>query len=222
MGIVPLGGVQGSEDQEFEAAASSLMEQDYCILDGFLPEPSCELLLRSLRDKHQSGEFKKAGIGKGAEFHQNVGIRGDEIFWLEREGAASGVAAFMDKMEAMIAYFNRTCYTGIRDYEAHFAMYPPGAYYSRHLDQFRHNDNRRFTFILYLNFGWKPADGGTLKMFLPDRNGEEKVVEVDPIAGRLVCFRSAAIPHEVTMTHKTRYSVTGWWLSLEKGISFLR
>jgi SM-20-related protein len=204
----------------FEDCVASLMDRDYCVADDFLDAADSRRLLEQLLEMHGQGRFKKAGIGRGGDFQRNATIRGDEILWVEKQGDGGALAQFLDKMEAMIAYFNRHCFTGIRDYEAHFAVYPPGTYYHRHLDQFKANDHRRFSFILYLNADWEPAHGGELRIYLPDAEGETSM-DIAPVAGRVVCFRSATVPHEVLTTHVPRYSITGWWLDRDKALGFL-
>lgn len=203
-----------------DAVATSLMEQDYCVLDHFLDPQHCHILLQALLGHYQGGKFKQAGIGRGHAFQHNAHVRGDEISWLEKGELDTATTSFLDHLETMIAYFNRKYYLGIRDYEAHFAVYAPGTYYHRHLDQFRGNSHRKFSFIVYLNVDWLPAHGGMLRMYLPGDKGET-IVDIEPIAGRLVCFRSSVIPHEVLLTHHPRYSITGWWLDREKGLGFL-
>jgi SM-20-related protein len=205
----------------FEQIVTSLMDSDYAVVDDFLPQNACAALLQSLIDKHDQGQFKKAGIGRGGDFQHNESIRADEILWMDKQKFDDEIQQFIDQLEALIEYCNRNCYTGIRDYEAHFAVYPSGAYYKRHLDQFKGTDSRRYTFIFYLNFGWVPAHGGMLRMYIPE-NQSETMVDIAPIAGRFVCFRSANIPHEVLKTFHPRYSITGWWLDQEKPLSFLR
>jgi SM-20-related protein len=204
----------------FEPMVASLVEQDYCVADDFLDRGECKRLLERLLEMHAQGQFKKAGIGRGGDFQRNAGIRGDEILWVEKSEESTALAEFLNKMEAMIAYFNRHCFTGIRDYEAHFALYPPGTYYHRHLDQFKGNDHRKFSFILYLNADWEPEHGGELRLYLPKEEGEVSV-DIAPVAGRVVCFRSSTVPHEVLTTYVPRYSVTGWWLDRKKDLSFL-
>jgi SM-20-related protein len=205
---------------EFEKAVCALMEQDYCILDDFLDPSDTQGLLDALQQKQQSNPFKPAGIGRGTELQHNPAIRGDEIMWLENNETEARIRRLLDKVEGMIAYFNQSCYAGIRDYEAHFAIYPPQAYYHLHLDQFQGSGHRRYTFILYLNFDWKVEHGGCLRIHPGPRDGGT-VIDIAPVAGRFVCFRSNAIPHEVLVTHRHRYSVTGWWLNQEKTLGFL-
>ncbi|MBL0015571.1 MAG: 2OG-Fe(II) oxygenase [Bacteroidetes bacterium] len=209
-----------SSEELFETIVSKLMAEDFAIVDDFLDESACRVLLECLVGRQKIGQFRQAGIGRGAEFAQQQTIRGDEILWLEKEDSEPVIQQFMERMESLIAYCNRTCFTGIRDMEAHFAVYSEGAYYHRHLDQFRGNGNRKFTFILYLNFDWQPSHGGCLRMYLP-QGDTEIAMDIAPQAGRLVCFKSDAIPHEVLPTHALRYSITGWWLEREKQLSFL-
>jgi len=42
-----------------------------------------------------------------------------------------------------------------------------------------------------------------------------------PVAGRLVCFRSDIIEHEVLPSKKERLSITGWMLDQEADLKHL-
>ena len=75
------------------------------------------------------------------------------------------------------------------------------------IDQFKKDDHRKLSVICYLNHDWKDECGGQLRMYLPDGNRE-----VLPVAGRLVCFRSDQIEHEVLPATRDRFSLTGWIL----------
>ena len=74
------------------------------------------------------------------------------------------------------------------------------------MDQFRDQGNRVFSLILYLNKDWKPADGGQLRVY----NDDGTFYDIQPIHGRVVCFRSDQILHEVLEANKPRISLTGW------------
>jgi SM-20-related protein len=89
--------------------------------------------------------------------------------------------------------------------EAHFAVYPRGAFYSRHLDQFKEHSNRIFSVILYLNEQWQDGQGGELRVFT-----DHGAVDYARLFGRLIIFRSDAVEHEVLETFETRISLTGW------------
>ena len=102
---------------------------------------------------------------------------------------------------------NRRLFLGLEDFESHFALYPPGAFYLRHLDRFRDDDRRMVSAVVYLNQGWLPEHGGHLRMYL-DGNVDYDVL---PIGGCLVVFLSGEIPHEVMPATRDRLSLTGWF-----------
>ncbi|MEH6367338.1 MAG: 2OG-Fe(II) oxygenase, partial [Pseudomonas marincola] len=92
-------------------------------------------------------------------------------------------------------------------YESHFAFYPAGAFYKKHLDRFRDDDRRTVSVVLYLNEQWQDDFGGELRLYLPD--GETR--DVRPEAGSLVVFMSADMPHEVLPATRERLSLAGWF-----------
>ncbi|HAH37000.1 MAG TPA: 2OG-Fe(II) oxygenase, partial [Algoriphagus sp.] len=104
----------------------------------------------------------------------------------------------------------RRCFLGLKSFEGHFARYPIGSFYKRHLDQFQQVPYREVTVILYVNDQWTEADEGALRMYLPNPDGTERIEDYLPMPGRLVVFLSAEIPHEVLPTKKERNSITGW------------
>ena len=116
---------------------------------------------------------------------------------------------FLHLIESFIKYLNMSCYTGITDYEFHYAIYEPGSFYKKHKDQFRDNTQRQFSMISYLNEDWQDHDGGELKIY--KSMGEEKIV---PALGKTVFFKSNELEHEVLETNRPRLSLTGW---LKKG-----
>jgi SM-20-related protein len=205
----------------FEAVIEGLSERGYAVADNFLPKADCKRLLERQLELTKQNQFSRAGIGSGSDFQRNAEIRADKIKWLDASDDNPPTQLLLKRIQSMIDYFNRTCFTGIADFEVHFATYPVGGYYKRHLDQFKGNDHRRFTFILYLNSDWKETEGGALRMYLPTETGET-TIDVLPLEGRIVCFRSNEIEHEVLPTFRERHSVTGWWLDRDKIFSFLR
>jgi SM-20-related protein len=95
-------------------------------------------------------------------------------------------------------------------------VYPEGSFYKRHLDQFKKDDHRKLSVILYLNADWKDEQGGQLRMHLPD--GPKDFL---PLAGRLVIFRSDEIEHEVLPATRERLSITGWVLDRLAGLKHI-
>lgn len=126
--------------------------------------------------------------------------------WLE-PGLAPATDGFLSMVEQLRLHLNRHLYLGLAEYEGHLARYGPGAGYRKHLDRIKGSDARVITLIAYLNPGWTHADGGQLRLLLPDRN----TVEVTPSAGTLVAFLSGDYWHEVLPGWRERWAITGWF-----------
>lgn len=193
----------------------------YAILDGFL-KPEDVLCIRKHMDHlYREGDFKEAGIGTVHQYQVNPAIRKDWIHWINPGQPDVSTELFIQQLRRLMDMLNRLCFLGLKDFEMHYAMYPAGAFYKRHLDQFKISDHRRLTFICYLNSGWQISDGGLLRMFLKNKEDGETPYPVAPIAGRLVFFRSDEIEHEVMVCQRQRYSITGWMLDQLNELTFL-
>ena len=192
----------------FESIISQILKQGYGILDGFLSEDEIAALNQSFLSHYEAQEFKQAGISKGHDVVKN--IRGDEILWLERTNADTTETIFLDRLEQFMGYVNYTCFLGLRSYEIHYASYPVGTYYKRHLDKFRNDSGRKLSFICYLNQSWQADNGGELVLYLPD--GDKTLL---PLGGRLVVFESDKIEHEVLAANRERRSLTGWLRNID-------
>lgn len=190
----------------FEAIADGLAEHGYAVIDQFLSQQEVGAIL-DLEELRDTANMKRAGIGNSQSLQVQEGVRGDYINWLDRETAPQPVKVYLTRLDELIAFLNQSLYLSLKDYEAHFTIYPPGTFYKRHLDQFKYDDHRRLSVICYLNPDWKEAEGGALRMYLLD-----KTLDVLPEAGRLVCFRSDIIEHEVLPATRERLSITGWML----------
>ena len=193
----------------FESLIDGILETGSGVVDSFLAPGEVAILRNRLRQRQAAGQFREAGIGNGQAAIEKA-VRGDEILWLEATTAAPEEAAFLERIDQFIGYVNRTCYLGLRDSELHYARYPVGTFYKRHLDQFRADSKRKLSVICYLNDAWQPNDGGQLAVYLPQPNGPEQTMLIDPIGGRLVCFDSGLLEHEVLPATRERLSITGW------------
>ena len=71
-----------------------------------------------------------AGIGKHFDFQRNLEIRGDVICWIEEDTDDPFEQEFLDQMRRFVEHLNRTCYTGIRSFEFHYALYEAGSFTS--------------------------------------------------------------------------------------------
>ncbi|WP_200974149.1 2OG-Fe(II) oxygenase [Echinicola sp. 20G] len=201
-------------ENELELIANQLYEKGWCITDHFISDDFRKELLQEQQDILSHGQFRLAGIGKGDNFKVKTEIRSDKVFWMDHTSLTLLQTKYWELMSELSRAVNQRCFLGLRSFEAHFAMYPPGSFYLRHLDQFQNVKYRVVTVILYLNDEWTEEDGGALRMYLPMEEGEEKL-DVYPKGGRLVAFLSGEIPHEVLTTNKERVSITGWFRDIE-------
>ena len=198
----------------FESLISGMLETGYGVVDSFLSPDEVIALRTRLQERQAAGLFREAGIGQMANCNGQVSVekavRGDEILWLDADTATPEEVFFLERVNQFIGYVNRTCYLGLRDSELHYARYPTGTFYKRHLDRFRSDSRRRLSVICYLNDNWQPNDGGQLTIYVPETNGTEQSIRIDPIGGRLVCFDSGLMEHEVLPATRDRLSITGW------------
>jgi SM-20-related protein len=201
------------QEQQFETLIEGILANGYAICDDFLEQSAVDNLLKTFALRYQEGKFKTAGIGKQSEVMQSSAIRGDEILWLETNSTDLAERVLLDKNQAFVNYLNQTCYLGIVNTEIHFAKYDIGKFYRRHRDTFQAQKGRILSVIYYLNVGWTPAKGGNLIIYT-QKDNIETAISIDPLAGRLVCFESEKLDHEVTEAFAERMSVTGWLLNL--------
>lgn len=205
----------------FDQLADMLSEKGYGVIDHFLSNEEF-LQIKEVADSHkEEGNFKKAGIGTAQDFQIDKQIRGDYIRWIDPAKAAAATQVYLGRMRELMQYINRTCFLSLKDVELHYTVYPVGTVYKRHLDQFRHDDHRRLSVICYLNQDWQPEHGGQLRMYLPQADGSEEIVDILPAGGKLACFRSDLIEHEVLPASRERYSLTGWMLDQHLELTFL-
>ena len=196
---------------ELEAIASELATQGWAMRRGFISHAEVAELRERLATWWEEGELRHAGIGRGATFQVREDIRGDYVRWLDFSTGGTFSAFHDEHIEPLRAAVNRHLMLGIFEYEAHVTVYPPGAFYKRHVDQFQGAAHRKLSVILYLNDeGWSADDGGQLRLFIPADDGE-KIVDVLPEGGTLVVFLSHEIAHEVLPTKRERFSLTGWF-----------
>ena len=191
----------------FEKLVDGLADHGYAVIDNFLSKQEVEAILEVADFRNALLQFGKAGIGKHQNKQINEAIRGDYIQWIDKEKCAPPISLYLNKLDELTQYINQTLFLSLKDYEVHMTVYPAGSFYKRHLDQFKADDHRKLSIICYLNPNWKEEEGGQLRMHLP---GDTK--EILPIAGRLVCFRSDQIEHEVLPGTRERLSLTGWIL----------
>lgn len=176
----------------------------------FLSPALTRELAEECRRRAANGQLTPAGIGRGDAQQVREGIRGDHTDWLE-PGQTAACDRYLALMDELRQQLNRQLYLGLEDFECHFALYPPSTFYQRHLDRFRDDDLRTVSAVIYLNEDWHDTDGGQLRLYLNDGEGGERALDVQPQGGRLACFLSANVPHEVLPASRERLSLTGWF-----------
>jgi SM-20-related protein len=191
----------------FDSIADQLAEQSYAVADHFLSEAEVDAIIAPEIFEQQVPTFKKAGIGQRQNHQINEDVRGDYIQWLDKAAAPGPIALYLARAYELMTYLSQTLFLSLKDIEIHKTIYPPGTFYKRHLDQFRRDDHRRLSVICYLNRDWKEENGGQLRIYR-----SEGLVDILPCAGRLVCFRSDRLEHEVLPSTRERLSLTGWLL----------
>lgn len=190
---------------------NDLEQQGWSVQEHFFDAELIQQLSETLNSLQQQGNLKQAGIGRKKDFHIEQLIRSDEISWFDYQNINAAQKQFLTIAQKLKDAVNQQFYLGLFELEVHFALYPPGAFYKRHLDQHQNQDTRVLTLITYLNEDWHDEDGGQLQIYL--KNGQ--TVSVSPKAGTLVCFFSADFEHEVLPAKRERASLTGWFRKRE-------
>lgn len=195
-----------NNDVIWEERFDQLAEQDYVIIDNFLPTGVLDSVIEYFHVLIAKDAFKKAAIGKTGTEKIIEEVRGDYTYWLKK--TTDPLPELFRVIEETKALINRFCYLSLADFEFHFAQYPEGSFYKKHLDQFTGRNNRMISMIVYLNDGWTSEDGGELQVYPKN----QPILKIAPLMNRCVMFRSDTLLHEVLTAHKPRKSLTGWML----------
>jgi hypoxia-inducible factor (prolyl hydroxylase) len=190
-----------------------LDQYGFCVIDGFIGETRGHLISDEVRALYDSGAFEDGLLTSQA--HLQTAVRGDRVYWLERETADQFVnvrklLTLCDNMFLLLrghlGPYNITSRT-----KAMLACYPgEGRGYRRHVDN-PNQDGRCITCIYYLNDNWQAkTDGGVLRIS-PTRLADQ-TIDLEPQLDRLLLFWSDhRTPHEVMPANRNRYAVTVWY-----------
>ena len=191
--------------KNFDELIDSFIENKVGLSENFLNDTLAQHLKDNLNNLYDKGKLRSAGTGNDLVVVQDKRFRSDVIYWLHRKHNDKHENDFFDLVDSFVNYMNSTCYTGITGYEFHYTLYPEGSFYKKHLDQFRNNNSRKYSMIMYLNADWEAADGGELCITQDDH-----FQMISPQNGKAVFFKSNEMEHEVLVTNKPRMSITGW------------
>nr|WP_068887550.1 2OG-Fe(II) oxygenase [Pedobacter panaciterrae] len=192
-------------ENTFNCLIDSFIDQHVGIDKHFLSEGLAADLKENLISLYSNKMLLSAGTGNDKTIRHNSEVRGDRIYWLDRDHDTPCENAFFILMDNFVKYLNETCYTGITGYEFHYTLYEKGSFYKKHLDQFQNNDSRKYSMIIYLNTNWILADGGELCI-----HHDDHLQNISPENRKGVFFKSDELMHEVLLTHQPRMSITGW------------
>ena len=193
-----------------ETIINHLADQGYAVIENFLPGQEIKALSHHAKSLRKNGEMHKAGTGLSKQNTNNSILRGDFIHWIEASQACKIERIYLGAMSSLQQAINQSFFLGLFELESHFAIYPPGAGYQKHLDQFIGRNERKVSCILYLNEDWTKDDGGALRMYL-DQKDEKNYIDITPQGGTLVVFLSEEFLHEVQPAKRERISLTGWF-----------
>jgi SM-20-related protein len=192
-----------------EQIVAQLAEQGWCVVKDLFSLSEINALRAACLAEWEDGRFHQAAVGRATGAARRSEIRSDSVLWLDEQSHLPAVSRYFDTMDSLRVEINRGLYLGLSELEAHFAVYPAGSFYQKHLDRFRDDDARTLSAVLYLNQDWPEAAGGKLRLYLdPDC---QRSVDICPEAGTLVLFLSDRFWHEVLPATQQRLSITGWF-----------
>ena len=191
--------------QDFDILIDSYLQNNIGIDTLFLSDELSLGLQQNMLDLQKENKMIAAQIGNDALKDRQQTMRSDKIYWMDKSHDNAFENEFLQLAENFIRHLNQTCYTGINDYEFHYALYEQGSSYKRHKDQFKNDSNRKYSLISYLNNDWTDMDGGQLCVY---QHGE--VQKILPHRRTAVFFKSDEMEHEVQLANRARLSITGW------------
>ena len=195
------------EQIQFEGLIQGLIDNEYGCCNDFILPITVAGLRANIQVLSKSENMKPSGFGNKEDFQKDKSIRGDKINWIGEQSSDQFELIYLKKIEKFILYLNKTCFTSIINFESHYSSYEKRSFYARHLDQFKNEKGRKYSIVLYLNQDWKEEDGGLLSLY-PKKG---KQINISPLGGRMVLFRSDEMEHEVHASFtRERRSITGW------------
>ncbi|KHD86984.1 MAG: hypothetical protein OM95_16925 [Bdellovibrio sp. ArHS] len=187
-----------------------LAQNNWALSSALFTREFCQKLAHECQKLYAEGALQKASIGHGANKGVHAEIRGDFTRWIEESSATPLQQELLSELQLLLQKLNQSFYLGLKRFEIHFALYPPGAGYDKHIDNHRGSGARKITFILYLNENWQKGHGGELSLYEPDQENT-LITQVEPHLGTVVLFRSDLFPHQVEKSFQPRLSITGWF-----------
>ena len=204
-----------SASTRFEAAlVDGLRGSDAVRVEAAFPPARIVALQAEAERAHAAGAFAAARIGRARD--ADPALRGDALCWLDSLDDAPEAIALLAELDALRVVLDHALLLGVAEVEAHYARYPAGTHYARHLDRFHAaagrddapppGGERVLSLALYLNESWRDEEGGALRLY----DGAGRGHDVLPRGGDLVAFLSDRVAHEVLPATRARWSVAAW------------
>jgi len=193
-----------------------LNQEGYLIKDRFLGDHESVVdVNKEAVDLFDKGSFRQSKMSHGKEAWTDNKVRGDSILWLNNRSDYRQHYPFLYnllcRMDTLRLELNKACDLRSEHTQTHLAVYPGGgSRYFRHLDASSSGSKRRLTMLYYMNYEWKPIDGGQLRMYLPKADHHVAIKDVDPIGDRLLLFQSRTVEHEVLPAFSNRFAMSMW------------
>jgi SM-20-related protein len=215
-----------------------LSTKGFVIVPDFLPQEMVDELRDDILKLRTGSAFREAKIGQDNTNNLNKSIRIAETCFIGRNRPEltriTGDNSVRDRSSGLYDILDGLCDSLVdlcwKESEAKldksltellYAYYPTGGFYRRHRDAIPNSASvlRKYSLLLYLNRdGWDPErDAGQLRIHL-DGGGDElpegatpNYIDVDPLGGTLVLFKSELVPHEVLDTNSERFALVGWY-----------
>ena len=193
---------------QIDKIADDLAAQKFAILHDFFEPALLNLLHEEISTIDENNNLKKAGVGRNDDYIVAKEIRKDKIKWLNNNTPAQKI--LFEKLENIRIELNKSLMLGLFDFEAHYSVYQKGDFYKKHVDSFKGGKNRIISLVIYLNKEWQEEDGGILNIYqeMDDLNPSFSLL---PKLENAILFLSEEVPHEVTISKKTRYSIATWF-----------
>lgn len=193
---------------QIDEISNDLVAQKFSILNNFFEPDLLSLLHQEITEIDENNNLKKAGVGRNDDYTIAKEIRKDKIKWLNNNTPAQNL--LFEKLENLRVELNKNLMLGLFDFEAHYAVYEKGDFYKKHVDSFKGAKNRVISLVIYLNKEWQEQDGGILNIY-EELEDKKPLFSLLPKWENSIIFLSEELPHEVTTSNKTRYSIAIWF-----------
>ena len=119
---------------ELEKLFDDLARDEWASSEKAFPLAFCHLLAEKCLLLQSEGLFHPAAIGKGANKINDQAIRSDFTSWIEDDTTSVLLRELREQIDLMRIMLNQNFYLWLKSFEAHFAVYPAGAEYKKHMD----------------------------------------------------------------------------------------